>query len=42
MIPEFEDHGYLQPGLHAATLDDVEARFGRQSELRRVQMQSLR
>ena len=42
MIPPFDDHGYLPPGVHPATLDEVEARFGRESELRRVQMQSLR
>ncbi len=42
MIPEFDDHGYLPPGVHIATLDEVDHRFGQQSELRRVQMQSLR
>jgi hypothetical protein len=41
MIPEFNDHGFLPPGIHPAGLDEIEARFGRQSELRRVQMQSL-
>ena len=42
MIPELNDHGYLPPGLHAAALRAIEQRFGRQSELRRVQMQSIR
>ncbi len=42
MIPDFEKNGYLPPGLHHATLDEVEQRFGRGSELRRVQMESLR
>lgn len=42
MIPRFEDNGYLPPGIHRATLDEVEARFGHASELRRVQMQSVR
>lgn len=42
MIPPFDEHGYLPPGVHPATLDEVEARFGRESELRRVQMESLR
>ena len=42
MIPPFGDQGYLPPGVHPATLDEVEARFGRESELRRVQMESLR
>jgi len=42
MIPPFDEHGYLPPGLHAATLDEIEVRFGRESELRRIQMESLR
>ncbi|MFO0964040.1 MAG: hypothetical protein U0793_00450 [Gemmataceae bacterium] len=42
MIPELNDDGYLPPGLHAATLDEVADRFGREPELRRVQMESLR
>jgi hypothetical protein len=42
MIPPFNEHGYLPPGIHAATLDEVAARFGRGSEVRRVQMESLR
>ncbi len=42
MIPEFNDHGYLPPGIHLATLDEIAARFGTESELRRVQMDSLR
>jgi len=42
MLPEFDERGYLPPGLHRATLDEVEQRFGRQSEIRRVQVDSLR
>jgi len=42
MIPPFDKHGYLPPGIHAATLDEVETRFGCDSELRRAQMESLR
>jgi len=42
MIPPFNDSGCLPPGLHSATLDEIEARFGRSSELRRVQMESIR
>lgn len=42
MIPPFSDNGYLPAGVHTATLDEIEARFGRESELRRAQMQSLR
>jgi len=42
MIPPFDESGCLPPGVHATTLAEVEARFGRQSDLRRVQMESVR
>src|SRR5438552_2940946 len=42
MIPAFNDDGYLPAGIHQATLDEVAARFGQETELRRVQMESLR
>jgi hypothetical protein len=42
MIPEFNDDGYLPPGIHPATLDEIAERFGQESELRQVQMESLR
>ena len=42
MIPPFDENGYLPPGIHPATLDEIEARFGHEPELRRVQMESLR
>jgi hypothetical protein len=42
MIPLFDESGCLPSGVHPATLDEIEARFGRLSELRRVQMESLR
>ncbi|MDO8629260.1 MAG: hypothetical protein Q7R41_02100 [Phycisphaerales bacterium] len=42
MIPPFDDFGCLPPGLHGAALAEIEARFGRPSELRRVQMESVR
>ncbi|MDZ4685864.1 MAG: hypothetical protein SH850_12415 [Planctomycetaceae bacterium] len=42
MIPPFNDDGYLPPGIHPATLDEIVARFGQESDLRRVQMESLR
>jgi hypothetical protein len=42
MIPPCDDNGYLPPGIHPATLAEIEARFGREPELRRVQMESLR
>jgi hypothetical protein len=42
VIPPFDDNGYLPPGIHVATPDEIEARFGRDSELCRVQIESLR
>ena len=42
MIPHYNDEGYLPPGIHPATLEEIAARFGRESELRQVQMESLR
>jgi hypothetical protein len=42
MIPPFDESGYLPTGLHPATLDEIEARFGQLSELRRTQMESVR
>jgi hypothetical protein len=41
MIPPFQDNGYLPPGIHQATIDEVEARFGLEPEIRRVQMESI-
>ena len=42
LIPPFDQSGWLPPGVHPATLAEVDERFGRQSELRRVQMDSVR
>jgi hypothetical protein len=42
MIPPFDDSGFLPTGVHPATLAEIEHRFGRESELRRVQMESVR
>ncbi|MGA2621044.1 MAG: hypothetical protein ABSF26_25755 [Thermoguttaceae bacterium] len=41
MIPDFDELGNLPPGVHRATLEEVAVRFGRQSEVRRVQIESL-
>src|SRR5436853_7784250 len=41
MIPRFDDSGSLPPGIHPATLTEIAERFGHQSELRRVQLESL-
>jgi hypothetical protein len=42
MIPPFDESGCLPPGIHPATLAEIETRFGRASELRRVEMESVR
>ena len=42
MIPTFDEHGYLPPGIYLATLEEIEARFGRESAVRRAELESLR
>jgi hypothetical protein len=42
MIPNCNDEGYLPPGIYHATLEEIIARFGQESEVRQAQMQSLR
>ena len=42
MIPELDQHGNLPPGIHPATLVEVEERFGRNTEVRRAEIESLR
>jgi hypothetical protein len=42
MLPAFDVNGRLPPGIHPAALDEIDQRFGRASELRRVQLESLR
>jgi hypothetical protein len=42
VIPDFDENGYLPAGLHRATMDEIEARFGSASEIRRVQIESLK
>jgi hypothetical protein len=41
MIPDFDGRGYLPPGIHPATAEELIARFGTGSEIRRVQADSL-
>jgi hypothetical protein len=41
MIPELREDGYLPEGIHEATLEELAERFGYQSEVRKVQMESL-
>jgi hypothetical protein len=41
VIPELDENGNLPPGIHRATLAEIGERFGRSTEIRRVQMQSL-
>lgn len=42
MIPPLDDTGFLPPGVHPATLAEIDARFGRGSEVRQAQMESVR
>ena len=42
MIPNCQDDGYLPPGIHVAHLDEVLERFGRETEIRRAQGESIR
>jgi hypothetical protein len=42
MIPPFDETGYLPPGIHPGTLAEIQRQFGEQSEIRRVQMESVR
>lgn len=42
MIPAFNENGYLPPGVHRATIEEVGTRFGSDSELRKVQIESLK
>src|SRR3954464_10036995 len=42
MIPLLDDDDYLPPGIHSADLDEIETRFGRESALRQVEMESIR
>ena len=42
MIPPFNEDGFLPPGVHSASLDEIDERFGQLSEIRSVQMDSVR
>lgn len=42
MIPPFDETGCLPNGVYPATLDEIDAHFGQLSELRRVQMESVK
>lgn len=42
MIPPYNEEGYLPPGIHVANMEEIAARFGSGSELRVVQMESVR
>jgi hypothetical protein len=41
VIPELDERGNLPPGIHRATLAEVEERFGKSTEVRRAEIQSL-
>ena len=42
MIPPFDDNGYLPPGIHACSLEEIAGRFGHGSPEREVEMKELR
>src|SRR5262249_5000222 len=42
MIPQFEESGYLPAGVYLASVEEITQRFGQESELRRVQVESIR
>ena len=42
MIPSFDDNGFLPPGIHPASLEEIEQRFGSSTEIRQAQFQSVR
>ena len=42
MIPNFDDNGYLPPGIHMATLAEIAERFGQGDDQRRAGMDSIR
>ena len=42
MIPPFNDNGFLPPGIHPASLERIERRFGTSTEIRQAQFQSVR
>ena len=42
MIPPFDDNGFLPPGIHICSLDELRIRFGHGSPEREVEMKELR
>jgi len=41
LIPDFQEDGYLPPGIHVAGFEELSERFGGPSEIRRVQTESI-
>lgn len=41
MLPEFDESGYLPPGIHLCTLEEVVSRFGQGSPEREVETNEL-
>jgi len=41
LIPGFQDDGYLPPGIHVASFEELLEQFGGPSEIRRVQAESI-
>jgi hypothetical protein len=42
MIPPFNESGHLPSGVHPATIAEIAERFGTTSEIRRVELESVR
>lgn len=42
MLPPFDDRGYLPPGIHRCSIDELAERFGHGSPERVVEMSELR
>jgi hypothetical protein len=42
MIPDFIEDGYLPPGVYVTQLNELLERFGSETEIRRVQGESIR
>jgi len=41
MIPPLDDNGYLPPGIHPSSLEEIKERFGAGSEIRQAPIESL-
>lgn len=42
MLPPYNEDGYLPPGIHQCTLDEIEEKFGHGSPEREIEIRELR